>query len=162
MRYLRLAAVILLISCTTTSNTNQKTSAPNARIESTVPGESVIIFNHSGDRLGAFTPRSSPYSENEQPSFIAWLAGNGGKTEDGRAVPAVKFIGWNDGTWTHVRAFALVARAGQQNVHNEKDLESRPLGEYVMHKVESAPIAEMSRYGVTPFIVKAGESKAGS
>jgi hypothetical protein len=167
MRYLRLAAVIIFvaafISCTTTNTSNDTTQQKtHARIESIVPGESIVVLNHLGERLGAFTPRSAPYNETDGPAFIAWLAGNGGTAEDGRAVPAVKFIGWNEGQWTHVRAFALVAKPGAKNVHNEKDLESRPLGEYVMHKVESAPVSEMARYGVPPLIVKAGESKSGS
>lgn len=155
MRYLKLAAVVLIVACNTTKPSNDKTlTGPPAEIPFS-NGDAIVVMNSTGERIvGGFTPRSAPYGEHDGPSVIAWLPGQGGTAENGRAVPGVKFIGWNDGDWTHVRAFALVAKPGATDLHNEKTLESRPLGEYVMHRAESAPVAEMSRFGVTPFIVK--------
>jgi hypothetical protein len=171
MRYLSIAAVALMIGCasTNTVDNNPQTSSYSASTSASnnvqqfewlypVPGNSVVVLTQNGDRLGDFAPRSAPYSENEKPAFTTWLPGRGGVAEDGRLVTGVKVIGWNEPTLTHVRAYALVAPTNAVNLHDERTLEVRPLGDYVMHRNESATIAELSQFGVTPLIVKASSS----
>jgi len=158
MRYLTLAALALMAACstTTTTTTSDKTAAPLTAVPTAEPGEgnSVLVLTQAGSQLGTLAAQTPQFSS-EAPGMIAWLPGSGGIDEQGRAVPGVKFVAWNEGGWTHVRAYALVAQPGETNLHNTNVLESRMLGEYVMHYAESAAVAELARYGVTPLIVKA-------
>jgi len=154
MRYLTFAALVLMAACTTTRTT---TTADNTMAFATYePGEgdSVVVLTQTGSQIGELAAQLPQYSS-EAPGLIAWLPGSGGIDEQGRAVPGVKFIAWNEGGWTHVRAFALVAQPGETNLRNTGAFESRMIGEYLMHASESAAVADLARYGVTPLIVKA-------